>query len=146
MGTWMGLCSGNPGLGAGDSRVLTPAPTPAMDTWVRSGSLAMPLSAKEQPRLWPFPPLLARGAISQHTPVPTLGRKWTQNGNPCFPRLVTPNLACQTLSRSAILLIWECLGEMPGSPDLLPISVPSLDTEGPLMLLRLPVPGALTVL
>lgn len=51
----------------------------------------------------------------------------------CFPKS-----GMSDPSRSAIFLIWECLGEMPGSPDLLPISVPSLDTEGPLMLPRLP--------
>lgn len=64
-----------------------------MDMWVRSGSLSLPLSAKGQPRLQPFPPLLARGVVSQHTPGPPLGWKWSL----CSPRLVTPNLACQTL-------------------------------------------------
>lgn len=48
-----------------------------MDMWVRSGSLSLPLSAKGQPRLQPFPPLLARGVVSQHSPVPPLGWKWS---------------------------------------------------------------------
>lgn len=106
MGTWMGLCSGNPGLGAGDSRSSLLPQLPAMDTWVRSGPLSLPLRAKGQPRLQPFPPLLARGAVSQHIPVPPLGWKWSL----CFPRLVTPNLACQTLlaqPSSSSGSVWE---------------------------------------
>lgn len=63
-----------------------------------------------------------------------------------LPRSCYPKSGMSDPSRSAILLIWECLGEMPGSPGLSPISVPSLDTEGPLMLPRSPVPRALAVL
>lgn len=111
---------------------------------MRSGSLSLPLSAKGQPRLQPFPPLLARGVVSQHSPVPPLGWKWSL----CSPHPPScyPKSGVSDPSRSATLLLWERLGGMPVSPDPSPISVPSLDTEGPLMLPRLPVPRVLPVL
>lgn len=58
----------------------------------------------------PPPPLLARGAVSQHTLIPPLGWKW----NPCFPLSCYPKSGMSDPSCSAICL-WECLGEMPGS-------------------------------
>lgn len=108
---------------------------------MRLGSLSLPLSAKGQPRLQPFPSLLARGLYLGTLPF----HHWDGRGV-CAPPSCYPKSGMSDPSRSAILLIWECLGEMPVSPDLSPISVPSLDTEGPLMLLRLPVPRALAVL
>lgn len=136
MGTWTGLYFGSPGLGAGDfgSSLLPP-----LLPWTH-GLGQVPLTALEYKgtaRVPALSPLLARGAVSRHTPVPLLG--WKRNL--CFFSLVTPAAGMSDPSRSAILLIWECLGETTGSPDLLPTSVPSLDTEGPLCYPDYPCPG-----
>lgn len=102
-----------------------------MDIWVRSGSLSLPLRAEGQPSLQPFPPLLARGAVSQRSPTPPSGWKW----NLGFPVLLPQQLACQTLlaqpsSSSGRVLgrcqvpqicsPFQCLPRTQGAPLMLP--------------------------
>lgn len=99
-----------------------------MDMWVRSGSLSLPLSAKGQPRLQPFPPLLARGVVSQHTPGPPLGWKWSL----CSPPSCYPESGVSDPSRSATLLLWECLGGDASFPRSVPHFSAFLGHRGPL--------------
>lgn len=101
----------------------------------------MPLSAKGQPGLQPFPPSAGqRGRISAHSHS-TTGVE--------VESVLSPVLLPQIWHVRPFLLRHLHLGVFGRDarfPGLLPISVPSLDTEGPLMLPRLPVPRALATL
>lgn len=99
-----------------------------MDMWVRSGSLSLPLSAKGQPRLQPFPLCWPEGLYLSTLPV----HHWDGSGVCAPPPSCYPESGVSDPSRSATLLLWECLGGDASFPRSVPHFSAFLGHRGPL--------------